>query len=128
MSNKNIFLTQKDTPSIIANTLKIEGNLFCEGFTEIEGFIEGNISGKVVTIREKGSVNGDVTCDQLNIKGKFDGNIKANKISISGEAIVSGTIEYSFLFIDNGASVEGNFKRVKVSEKEQSKDKNSTEK
>lgn len=109
MNRKN---DSKSTPTIISQDLKIEGDIVSLGLIEIEGAIKGTLKGSTVIIREEGSIEGDVIAEMLQIKGKFQGNIKAKNISISSKANVQGNIEYTTLAVEDGACIDGQFKRV----------------
>ena len=63
-------------------------------------------------MRETSSVNGNITAKILNIKGKFTGIIKSERINISGKADIKGTLEYISLCVEDGATIEGDLKRV----------------
>jgi cytoskeletal protein CcmA (bactofilin family) len=104
--------SDKSTPTIISQDLKIEGDILSLGLIEIEGAIKGTLKGNSVIIREEGSVEGDVIAETLQIKGKFQGNIKAKNISISSKANIHGNIEYLTLAVEDGACIDGQFKRI----------------
>lgn len=103
---------KKATPTIFARDLKIEGDISSSGLIEIEGEVKGTIKGNSIIIREDGVVIGDVIAESLNIRGKFEGNIKARNINISSKAFINGVIEYCSLCVEDGASVDGQFKKV----------------
>ncbi len=102
----------KSTPTILAHDLKINGEISGSGLIEIEGAVKGTINGNSVIVREGGIVEGTIIAESLNIKGKFEGNIKAKNISIEGKATVMGEIEYSSLSVEDGACVDGQFKKL----------------
>lgn len=111
MFGKEINLSKGNT-SIISRDLSIKGNLNSEGLLEIEGIIDGDINGNIITLRESASVSGNITAKILNIKGKFTGIIKSERINISGKADIKGTLEYISLCVEDGSSIEGDLKRV----------------
>lgn len=100
------------TPTIIAKDLKIEGQLTSTGLVEIEGCIIGNIKGNSVILLPSGSIEGEVEAESFSIKGKFNGTIKAKSVNIGSKARISGTIEYSLLSVEDGASVDAKFKKL----------------
>lgn len=113
--NKKIMLKKnegKATPTILSNDLEIQGDLVSQGLIEIEGKVKGVIKGNSVIIREDGLVEGEIISQSLNIRGKFQGNIKAKNISISSKATVNGNIEYNTLCVEDGASIDGQFKKI----------------
>ncbi|MFT6332878.1 MAG: cytoskeletal protein CcmA (bactofilin family) [Lentimonas sp.] len=103
--------SHKSMPSIIAKDVKIEGDIKSSGVIEIEGEIKGQIDSNSIIIRESGSVEGDIKADSINIRGQFSGNVKARNINIFNKAKVSGNIEYDSLSVEDGASIDGQFKR-----------------
>ncbi len=102
----------KTTPTIFSKDLRIEGDITSDGLVEIEGFVKGTIKGNFVIIRENGAVEGDLIAETLNIKGNFQGNIKAKNISISSKATINGVVEYGTLCVEDGACIDGSFRKV----------------
>ena len=102
----------KNSPTILAQDLNFEGEISSTGLIEIQGNVNGTIKGNNVTLRESGKIEGTVIADHLNIKGKFEGSIKANKITISSKASIIGNIEYELLSVEDGASIDGQFKKI----------------
>ena len=102
----------KSTPTILARDLKIEGTVMSSGLIEIEGNIKGTIKGNSVILREEGVFEGEIFAESFNIRGKFDGIIRAKNINISSKARVTGTIEYDSLSVEDGACIDGQFKRI----------------
>ena len=101
----------KSTPTIISRDLKIQGEIFSAGVIEIEGNISGTINGNSVILREEGSINGTIFAENFSIRGKFEGTIKAKNISIASKARVNGEIEYDILSVEDGACIDGHFKK-----------------
>lgn len=101
----------KSTPTIIARDLVVEGQVNSAGLIEIEGTIRGTINGNSVVLREEGVVEGLVYAEFLNIRGRFEGSIKAKNISVSSKAKIIGDIEYDSLAVEDGASIDGQFKK-----------------
>lgn len=105
----------KTTPTIIARDLTIEGNINSSGIIEIEGNVKGTINGNSVILREECFVEGLIISEFLNIRGRFEGSIKAKHIHISSKARVHGEIEYDSLSVEDGAYVDGQFNHLKAS-------------
>jgi len=111
--NKEILFNRIAIPSLISESLKVEGTLKSKGVIEIEGKVKGDIRGDIVTLRETAVVEGTIKANITNIKGKFTGKIFSNKLNLSKEAKVSGDINYLFLSVEEGALLEGQLKRTK---------------
>lgn len=116
----------KTSPSLLARDIEIKGDIISKGFIEVEGKVSGNLRGKNVTIRESARIEGDVQADLVNVKGTFKGTICARVINISGEAKITGTIEYHSLSVEDGATIDGQFKQT--SDIKWNDDKKATEK
>jgi cytoskeletal protein CcmA (bactofilin family) len=102
----------KSIPSIISKDTKIEGQVTSSGVIEIEGHIKGQINSNSIVIREEGLVEGEIFADSINIRGNFDGTIKARNINVFNKAKITGTIEYQSLSVEDGASIDGQFKQI----------------
>jgi cytoskeletal protein CcmA (bactofilin family) len=107
----------KTTPTIIARDMTIEGNLHSTGVIEIEGNVKGIVKSESIILREECFVEGSIISENLNIRGRFEGSIKAKNISISSKGRVHGEIEYDSLSVEDGASIDGQFKRLNASSK-----------
>lgn len=115
----------KATPTIIATDLIVDGDITSTGSLEVEGKIKGTVKGSSVIIREGGKIEGALSADTLVIKGSFDGSITANTITVSSKGVVTGNIDYNSLSIEDGACIDGQFKKVEKSEISDLKIKNS---
>lgn len=113
MGKKMVLINNlKDVPSLISKSVSIVGDIKNAANIEIEGKIEGNIFADIITLREDGEIIGNVKSKVFNIKGKFNGNVSSDKINISDAAIVNGLLEYNFLSVDYGASINCELKRI----------------
>jgi cytoskeletal protein CcmA (bactofilin family) len=111
MLTKDMILL-KNSISVISTGLSINGILNSEDTIDIEGKIEGDIIGNIITIRELGEVQGNITAKVLNLKGKFNGKIKSERINIAKQADIKGTLEYVSLCVEDGAKIEGDLKKI----------------
>ena len=102
----------KSMPTIISRDLKVEGVVFSAGLIEIEGYIKGTIKGNSVILREDGVIEGDIIAESLSLRGQFNGNIQAKNINISSKARITGVIEYNLLSVEDGACIDGQFKKM----------------
>ena len=111
--NKELLFNRTSVPSLISETLEIEGTLKSKGTIEIEGKIKGDIKADIVTLRETSFTEGTIKANIVNIKGRFEGKVFANKLNISKEARVFGEVNYFSLSVEDGALIEGQLKRSK---------------
>jgi cytoskeletal protein CcmA (bactofilin family) len=102
----------KSTPTIISRDLRIEGEIISLGLIEIEGNIKGTIKGNSVILLEDGVVEGVIIAEVVSIRGKFEGTIRAKNLNIAAKARITGTIEYDLLSVEDGACIDGQFKRL----------------
>ncbi len=112
INNSKSKMLHKSAPTILADDLKIEGEVTSTGLVEIEGYVNGAVKASNVTIRENGSIEGSIISENLNIKGKFNGTIHAKQINFFSKSEVSGNIEYEVLSVEDGASIDGQFKKI----------------
>jgi cytoskeletal protein CcmA (bactofilin family) len=109
-----ILANLKTTPTIISRDLKIQGELVSTGIVEIQGMINGTINGNSVILREEGQIDGIVFAENFSIRGKFNGKIRAKNLNIANKAVVEGEIEYEILSVEDGASIDGRFKKIET--------------
>lgn len=113
--NMNTIINKSETPSILAKSFQLEGDILSSGILEIEGKIKGSVKGNIVVIRESGLIEGKIEAESLNIYGSFKGEVHASSISIFKKAKIIGNIEYKSLSIEDGACIDGQFKRINSS-------------
>ena len=102
----------KEVPSLISKNVIVTGDIKNASNIEIEGKVDGNVFADTITLREGGEITGNTKSKIFNIKGNFKGNSVAEKINISDTAVVNGLLEYNFLSVDYGASINCELKRV----------------
>jgi cytoskeletal protein CcmA (bactofilin family) len=100
----------------LAKDLVFEGDLTSSHSIEVEGKIKGNLKGNSVILREGSFFEGTIIAQFLNIRGNFQGSISAKNITIASKAKISGLIEYESLLVEDGASIEGQFKPLNSSQ------------
>lgn len=105
-------LGKKYPPSVISADMNVLGNIVSDGFVDINGKVDGNVKCHSAIIREFGSVKGDVVADNIQIHGYVEGLVKAKSVTLHQTAHVSGIIMHESLSIEDGAFVDGKFKRT----------------
>lgn len=110
-SGKSVF-GKKHAPSVVSADMHILGNLMSDGVVDIDGHIEGNVKCGQVTIRPNGKVQGDVVADMVQIYGEVKGLVKAKHVYLFASCRVEGTIMHETISIEDGAFVDGKFKRT----------------
>lgn len=100
-------------PSVISADMHLIGNVISpEGALDIDGQINGNIRCHTVSLRENGKVVGDIIAEQIYIYGTVEGLVKARSVTLYSTARVTGSIMHENLSIEDGANVDGKFKRT----------------
>ena len=100
-------------PSVISADMHLIGNVISpEGALDIDGQINGNVRCHTVSLRENGKVVGDIIAEQIYIYGTVEGMVKARQVTLYSSARVTGSIMHETLSIEDGAFVDGKFKRT----------------
>lgn len=87
---------------------KVTGKLNFEGPARIDGEVEGEIHGKIMTIGESATVTAQITADSVVICGKVKGEICASqRIEIRATAKVQGNVTAPKVMIHEGAIFDG---------------------
>lgn len=94
-------------PSLIAAGLKVKGNLESAGEIQVDGTVEGDVRGKIVTVGVDAVVKGSVLGDSVNIAGTIEGKVEAMAVNVRKTARMTGDIIHETLQIDSGAYVDG---------------------
>ncbi len=107
MAGKNE-TTGSEINLIAAGTI-FEGKLRTPGSIRIDGRIVGEIAAtQAITVGNGGEVEGNITGKSVTIGGKINGMIVAQeKLVFEGRAIVHGDIRAAKLVIDEGAQFDG---------------------
>ena len=93
--------------STISAELNIIGDLKSDGDIEIDGRVEGRISGRGVTVGPRGRVQGAILAETVRILGEIEGEIGAVDVALESSAVVKGNITYQTLAMDAGAFFHG---------------------
>lgn len=99
-------------PSIVSSDMTVLGNVVSEGSVDIDGNIEGNVKCQQATIRKNGVIKGDVIADSVHVYGRICGLVKARNVQLFKDCRVEGVIMHESITIEDGAFVDGRFKRV----------------
>lgn len=102
---------KSDIPSIISTDMHVLGNVVSDGVVDIDGRIEGNVRCQTLTLRRNGHIKGDVVAEAVHVYGHIQGLIKAHNVQFFKGCRVEGVIMHESLTIEDGAFVDGRFKR-----------------
>ena len=102
--------------STIGADFTVEGVVNSAGEVELGGTIKGPVNVKRLTIKEKGSVIGEINAETVQVLGFVDGKITAQKIIIGVTGEVKGDLEFTeTIKVEEGASLDGHLKKVPLS-------------
>lgn len=100
------------SPSVISADMFVLGNISSDGFMDLEGKIDGNVRCKEAVIRGDGIINGDIVAESVRIYGAVRGLVKARSVTLYATARIEGVIMHESLSVEDGATVDGKFKRM----------------
>ena len=95
--------------SILAVDLKITGEVRSTGSVELLGEVDGTVSAHTLLIGNDGRMTGDISAEEVEIKGRHDGRVASQSFTLRASAEVKADIGYSRLVIESGAQIEGRF-------------------
>ena len=85
--------SSKDAPpSLISANLQIVGNLRSQGEVQIDGTVDGDVAANALTIGERATINGEIVADDVVVRGRVNGRIRARKVQLVKSAHVVGDI------------------------------------
>ena len=107
-----MFSDQKFTGSILANSISLKGSITCKGELQIDGRINGNITGEKVILGPESNMEGTLNAHEVIISGNFKGKLKGKSIRLDSGASVDAEIQYEVLAIEDGSVVNGTVKKL----------------
>jgi len=111
--NKDKLIKLVVEKSTIGADFLVEGLVNSAGEVELGGSIKGPVNVKSLTIKEKGSVIGEINAENVEVFGFVDGKVTAKKIIIGTTGEVKGDLEFAeSIRVDEGASLDGHLKKV----------------
>lgn len=98
--------------TLIADGTRIRGDVHFSGGLHLDGLVEGSIAAEgsdaILTLSEKGRVQGEVRVSNAVINGTVKGDIHvAERLELAAHARVEGNVHYSVLEMAAGAQVNG---------------------
>jgi cytoskeletal protein CcmA (bactofilin family) len=102
------------TRSVIEASLMITGSLESEGELLVDGAIVGEVSCAHLTVGKDATVEGNITAQEVVIRGKVVGTIRANRVILQHSARVDSEICHALLSIEEGAIFNGRARTRKL--------------
>ncbi|MEY4255387.1 MAG: hypothetical protein RLZZ141_614 [Pseudomonadota bacterium] len=93
--------------SVIGDDVIIDGSVRGHGELHLDGTVRGDITVERLSIGETGQVEGTVTAETIDIRGKLTGTISAKQVKLYGTAHVDGDITHEQLSMEPGAYFQG---------------------
>jgi cytoskeletal protein CcmA (bactofilin family) len=98
-------------PSIISEGFEFIGEIRSSGYLTIDGTVRGTLSLHSIQIGVTGVLDGNVTCDTMNVKGNFSGALDCRDLTIGSRAVVDGKVSFKSITIQRGGVVKGELKK-----------------
>ncbi|MEQ1713008.1 MAG: polymer-forming cytoskeletal protein [Hyphomicrobium sp.] len=102
---------ERNAPSVIAADLLISGNLVSKGEVQIDGEVQGDISGTHVVVGERARITGSIVADEVVVRGHVMGSIRGRRVMLQSSCHVEGDVYHQALAIEQGAFFEGKSRR-----------------
>ncbi|MEE9165161.1 MAG: polymer-forming cytoskeletal protein, partial [Nitrospinota bacterium] len=99
----------KEVKAFLGEGTRFKGVLRFDGTVRLDGFLEGEIiTNDTLIIGEKARIVAELSVGTIITLGRIEGNIAASKkIEIRAKSRLIGNIKTPVLFIEEGASFEG---------------------
>ena len=92
---------------LIAAETTVDGLIRSDGDLHVDGAIHGDVKVRALTLGETGHIEGVVTADTVEVRGRVIGTIIAGNVRLYGTAYVDGDIRHDQLAIEPGAFFQG---------------------
>jgi len=100
--------------TLIGQNTELRGDVIFSGGLHIDGTVKGNViadqdSGSVLSLSERGLIEGEVRVPNVVLNGTVVGDVHAtNHIELAPHARVKGNVFYKVIEMARGAEVNGN--------------------
>ena len=103
----------------IGASIRIKGEIDSPEHVFLAGSLDGDITCDQLTVDGTGQVTGKISAKLAVIDGHVDGDIVVERLQIKSKAVVKGSLTYTSIEVAEGAQIDGNF--VQVTQKPQKK-------
>lgn len=93
--------------STLSSDLQFEGGITGGGDLQIDGAIKGDVRVGRLIVGETGAVEGNVSADYIEVRGRIVGGISGKQVKLVATAYVDGDITAEQMSIDIGAYFQG---------------------
>jgi cytoskeletal protein CcmA (bactofilin family) len=98
---------QNSNVSTIGGDLTITGNVTSKGEIHLDGHVHGDVHCVALVLGENSEVEGNVTAEDVVIRGRLIGSVQALRVTLQSESHVEGDLTYQSLAIEQGAFFDG---------------------
>ena len=95
-----------DMPSVLNNSVRMQGALSFAGKLHLAGSHEGQLRGPMLSVGAAGSVVGDVQAGRFTLEGTFDGKAVCDEIVVGPAAVARGQIVCASLQLARGGTLD----------------------
>lgn len=112
------------TTTLIGQDAELIGNIKFSGGLRVDGAVHGNVfsdenSSSVLTLSERGVIEGEVNVPNVEIDGTVIGDVHAKKhVELQPNARITGNVYYTLIEMSMGAEVNGNLVRQRENQAE----------
>ena len=92
--------------------LVITGNLESERDVQVDGELNGDIRCSQLIVSRDATINGNIVADEVVVRGKVKGVIRADQVMLQDTAQVDSEIFHKSLIIEQGACFDGESRRI----------------
>lgn len=107
-SKRSSTMKTAGVPSIISADVSMRGNINSSGEVQFDGSLDGDIKATSLIVGDKATVRGEIVCENVVVRGRVEGGIRARTVSLASTAHILGDILHSSLSVESGAHFEGN--------------------
>jgi len=100
--------------SLIGQNTRIQGDVIFSGGLHVDGAVQGSViaaegEDSVLTLSERGTIEGEVKVPNVVINGHVIGDVHASgHVELASQARIQGNVYYSLIEMAMGAEVNGN--------------------
>jgi cytoskeletal protein CcmA (bactofilin family) len=99
------------TVSTIGEDLTITGNVASKGEIHLDGHVRGDVHCGALVLGENSNVEGNATADDVVIRGRLIGSVRAIRLMLQSTSHVEGDLIHQSLAMEQGAFFEGKSRR-----------------
>ena len=100
--------------SLIGQNTEVKGDIIFKGGLHVDGKVKGNVisaegEDSVLTLSERGTIEGEVKVPNIVINGNVIGDVHASAhVELATQAKIHGSVYYNLIEMAMGAEVNGN--------------------